>query len=70
MRNCGKYAEKTSPSNREDWGCPVLKARNPARLAIGKSSKTSVTTILSTRQKHAQTALLTDFNTRLAFISY
>ena len=69
MRNCGKYAEKTSPCNRECWGYPVLKARNPARLAIGKSSKTSVTTILRTRQKPTQTALLTDFNIRIAFLN-
>ena len=35
----------------------------------GKSSKTSVTTILRTRQKPAKTAFLTDFNTRMAFIN-
>ena len=43
------------------WDCV-----HPARLAIGKSSKTSVTTILRARQKPSQTALLTDFNTGMA----
>jgi hypothetical protein len=47
-----------------DWDCV-----HPARLAIGKSSKTSVTIILRTRQKPAKTAFLTDFNTRMAFIN-
>ena len=43
------------------WDCV-----HPARLAIGKSSKTSVTTILRARQKTAQIALLIDFNTGMA----
>lgn len=40
---------------------------HPARLTVGKSSKTSVIKILRTRQKPAKTAFLTDFNTRMAF---
>ena len=44
------------------WDCV-----HPARLTVGKSSKSFATTILRTRQKPAKTALLTDFNTRMAF---
>ena len=43
---------------------------HPARLAIGKSIYFTGTVLIQFLQKPSQIALLTDFNTRMAFISY